>query len=714
MNKRIVLLAVLVLAVGAVAVAPAPTAAQDDPDDEFQHTGETADVNYLWQEIEGSTHNGSHTFVLDSESNAVVVIDNGQIQDVHGLSSLIPDPVGIADDGSNLYVLDASGQLFELTWDASITGTNSLQTRDYDGLAYDAGMDRFLAHESGFVFEYDRSGTEQANYVVITQEAEFPTDLWVDGDSLWGAFPDASQIRELNLSAARSNPRGYSHTGTSIDTRLEDERPETIHWHNGTAWTFGSETEIGYGYRWRTPDISSPSPSQGGTSADRSPTISVDVQYPNIDDESVQLTFHDTSDGTVIGTATANSNGRHGVTWSSVQPGENTWNVTAEDQYGRTVSTANYSFRAPGHMEIRDVKNNSAIDDREVDVEFISEDTDDVVRRSTSDGEIDLEGLGDETYLAELDADGYATRSFVLRTIYENQTAYLLPEANTSVVEHRFSLEDYTGQFQSSQSQLVLHRVVELSNGDTRFVPVAGDTFGAANQIDVLLEQDVRYRLRIHNDEGLTQQLGGWRASTGMTPLEIGQITWNGEGETWEWRTSLENTTQTGAANETGTIEFEFHDPEEQTQSLELTIHEQHNENNVLHQQTYSVDDGTVFESVDLQGDEMEATWRVEFEAERGNQTISASRVISDELSLTENPFSGEWAIAAVAIVLLFFGFLFGGVYGGVGALFVGAMSAFMVWLGWLPLPITIPLGALVLAVLWLMGGNRPSGGVAP
>lgn len=455
------------------------------------------------------------------------------------------------------------------------------------------------------------------------------------------------------------------------------------------------------------PTLSNPSPVGGEEFQIRNVTLSVDVDDEI--DEPVDVEFIDELQDETIDNVTVDPGETASIDWTA-NPGRNEWSVEATGADNVNEHIGPFVFYTPSDLQVRDVHDTSLIDDRQIDATFVSG-QDVVNERSTSSGELSLENLHDEAQIAELETTGYYDRAVLVTTLHDEQTAYLLNN-DTDAVEHRFRLDDYSGQFRPEESTLTLERAVEV-DGERRFVPVASDSFGAANEVVVTLEEDVRYRLRVRNEDGLTRLLGDWRAvQAATTELEIGQVNWRSDGETWSWGTKFENTTTDGSENRTGHIQFEYEDPEKRTTAVDVTIHEHRNEDNVLYDETHTGEIGVVSNTIDLEGEQLDASWRVEFEAQRGNDTVSASRTVADQLEITDDPFMDQWTLPIIGLVLVFVAFLFGGVYSAFGGVFVAATATVFWWLGWFEaMTGTILLGALLVAVLWMVGGERPGGG---
>jgi len=230
----------------------------------------------------------------------------------------------------------------------------------------------------------------------------------------------------------------------------------------------------------------------------------------------------------------------------------------------------------------------------------------------------------------------------------------------------RFVLNDPTGRFPQSSTQLFIKRPLNVS-GSTTFQTVAADEFGTEGYT-VELEDDQRYRLEIKNDQGDSQTLGSY----------------------------------TTAINETGnpSIFFEFSDPAEETSTLELTIYERNNESNVLagYPVTYS-DLGNVTIDEALTDAQSDKEWVVEWEATRNGSEISGSRLVVSK-SLLDLPLSNVWLSIIYSAGIIALAFLVGAGIGPAPALITVGMSAgFAVFIGLAPPSIGFSVAILVIAI---------------
>jgi len=152
---------------------------------------------------------------------------------------------------------------------------------------------------------------------------------------------------------------------------------------------------------------------------------------------------------------------------------------TDNGQAELTIPTGSYSLRlqkGPSELEIRNLKTQELIrntsDPITVEVEFFAADGE-VISRSTTDGTIDLAGLpADQRFSVTVEAGtDFVTRQVIIPSILEQDTAFVLPRANTTTVQPRFVLEDPSQRFDTEDSEILIERPIEQGN-DTQFVAV--------------------------------------------------------------------------------------------------------------------------------------------------------------------------------------------------------------------------------------------------
>lgn len=425
------------------------------------------------------------------------------------------------------------------------------------------------------------------------------------------------------------------------------------------------------------PEFSNPDPTgpQSTTPTDLEVNVS-DEDFDSDTDEEVQVNI--SLDGTKIHSETITNETRVTASVGSLSPGDHTWTVEAVDQYGNE-RTSTYTFGLPDNLSFyNESAPDSLINDREITTTVYS-DGEEVFTRNTTDGNISLEGLpamSDIVIVAE--ANGYITRSVIIEDITKQQRMYLLNDS-ASTVEVRFEIDDVTGQYSAEETQLFVKRPLEV-NGSTTYQTVVASDFGAAAEVTTDLEQDVRYRLVVKNDDGDRQVLGTYTATVSETvtlrpsSLELNYT----DGEPYSW--------DAGFINDTAgpRLTFEFSDPARETTNLRITIYEKGNESNTLggYPVTYSGPLGNVSISEPLTSEQADKEWVIRWEADRNGNTISAQQGASD-ITVQLAELDPWWQQAFGFAVLLITGGVFSRANVGVGAMTVALIGGVFYWIGW-------------------------------
>jgi methionine-rich copper-binding protein CopC len=269
------------------------------------------------------------------------------------------------------------------------------------------------------------------------------------------------------------------------------------------------------------PVVTNETPADNSNVNDPPLTLSVDVTDAGLGDyDTVTVTFKDASDNSTIGTDTLTANGTASVTWSDPDTGANQWYVEAADTFGSTTQTANFTVTIPEVLTLRDVNDpNTVLTSPTIDatVRFYESETGDtaVYPRTPQNGQIDMQGLpADQEFVVGVvdSAGNYAQRLTLLNSIFDQQEIYLLnTSADTAVAT--LVLQDRTGEFETGATSVQIERSVNTTDspaGEEEYVTVAGDVIGTQLTFSTTLEQDVRYRVSVENDQGDRRNLGSF------------------------------------------------------------------------------------------------------------------------------------------------------------------------------------------------------------
>jgi hypothetical protein len=311
-----------------------------------------------------------------------------------------------------------------------------------------------------------------------------------------------------------------------------------------------------------------------------------DVSLPN--DDTLTVEFRD--DGGVFDTQTLNANGTVTATYPQLLGGENEYSIEVSDTYGNTVSTGTRTFSIPSNLTLRDVNDASDIvDDPNVDatVRFFEEQGNTVFPRSPTNGVVDMTGLPvDESFVVGVrDESGtYVSRLTLIDTIFQQQDAYLInSSADTAIV--RFNLQDRTGRFIAGETEFQILRSVNTTDSppeQEEYVIVAGDVIGSQLSFESELQEDVRYRVRVKNDNGEIRELGAFTARVDQTvDLTISGIDVGFDDN--DTGTQVQ-TSATVAENGDKTIQFNLLDLSQSTTDISVTVVEAANESVVIDQ----------------------------------------------------------------------------------------------------------------------------------
>ncbi len=460
------------------------------------------------------------------------------------------------------------------------------------------------------------------------------------------------------------------------------------------------------------PAVSNASPDEDfidSSSVDLQVDVS-DTQFGSAQGESVDVTFYDGEDDSVIGTDTISSNGAASATWSTFEMGTNQWYAVAEDDYGATTQTDTLSFETPHELLIYNESNPSQLVNDSVNVEVTFFGSSGTYTRTTSNGKIDLSGLPfGEEMTVQVEASGYITRQTIIRSITEQQEVFILPES-AETVSTRFQLNDPTGQFDPSNSRILIKKPIER-NGTTTYKTVVGDVFGTGD-FSTTLERDQRYLIEVENTRtGEIRELGPYVATTSENVvLEVDQLDFQFEEKEagYRWNATYVNASGSPA------IDFAF-DADHGYEEVNVKITER-GSGEVIYTETWS-DGNTIqdrFVIPDSVENANETTYSVEWSAtvydSAGNTAnVDGSTVVGPN---TDVPIEGVGdrvlQLVSIFLVLVIAG-LFSAANVGIGGV-VTSLSAGLLWMiGVLPGAVSgiMIVIALMISVLWMVRNAR-------
>jgi len=433
-----------------------------------------------------------------------------------------------------------------------------------------------------------------------------------------------------------------------------------------------------------------------------------DVSLPN--DDTLTVEFRD--DGGVFDTQTLNANGTVTATYPQLLGGENEYSIEVSDTYGNTVSTGTRTFSIPSNLTLRDVNDASDIvDDPNVDatVRFFEEQGNTVFPRSPTNGVVDMTGLPvDESFVVGVrDESGtYVSRLTLIDTIFQQQDAYLInSSADTAIV--RFNLQDRTGRFIAGETEFQILRSVNTTDSppeQEEYVIVAGDVIGSQLSFESELQEDVRYRVRVKNDNGEIRELGAFTARVDQTvDLTISGIDVGFDDN--DTGTQVQ-TSATVAENGDKTIQFNLLDLSQSTTDISVTVVEAANESVVIDQGGTAGPAGSYQFATTVTGAAAEKDYLIKYEYTRDGETVNASVAAgTSSFSVGDlDDLDSGWAQIFGVGLLVVIGGIFSAANARIGALVLPGVALFLFVIGVLDGVVTV--GAIGIAFAVAVGIN--------
>lgn len=537
-------------------------------------------------------------------------------------------------------------------------------------------------------------------------------ELWI-GANKNGGFYDAVRLNgeatgtyvSANHSADRAEEAAINLTATGSDVTATIEGWDGSSWVDDASATYstgGNKTLAlsGSYSKWRTrvdfqktkssgeaaiadesilfnasdPIVSSTDPSEGEKVDSFDGTLDVDINdsdFGTAQGDTVTVTAkHD--NGTVIGSGSRSSNGTVSISYNE-QIGENAIEYELEDSYGE-ITVKNGTFYTPAEISFYNESSPGAlVTEVNVTVRFFDGS---IVEKNTSDGTVRLDGLpASKSITVVAEADGYYSRTVLLKSVYQQQQVFLLNESTSTAVEVRFKLDDKTGSFPESESKIVIEKPI-TKNGSTDYRIIAADEFGV-NGFATFLESNQRYQLSVKNREGDSRTVGHYGAPTSETvTVTVGELTFGTrESDEWSFETGYLDSSTAGSGKK---VVFNFSDPAGDTTDLRVIMHEHGNESNELLNRTYDGPFGTHSVSQDVPEAENSTQWVVKLRAERGGGLITGQQAAGPKRNLVPelDPF---WK-RATSILLLFMTMGLFSRVNAAGGIIITSLMAGMLW----------------------------------
>ena len=249
-----------------------------------------------------------------------------------------------------------------------------------------------------------------------------------------------------------------------------------------------------------------------------------------------------------------------------------------------SVSNADLNIKkGPAELKVFEESNpNTLVSGVTLRVRVFGQDSDTVIEREVTNGKMDLTGVPKDEPLTITvkETEDYGYRRTIIRSVEQQSEIYLInTTSNTNTADVVFELDDRTGSFPPSSTQLFIEKPITKDfNGDgteeTKYQKIAGDLFGGTGEFGTLLEADERYRLVIRNSDGNQRVLGSYTATVNdRATLQVGEVSISSSGEkgySIDLRTIYKDNDNDGYKEEF--VRVVYVDGDELTESLSYTI----------------------------------------------------------------------------------------------------------------------------------------------
>jgi hypothetical protein len=621
-----------------------------------------------------------------SNNNLKYVDDNGNTVDtgadafgVGGVADIDGDgdlDIAFRDSANNLKYVDDNGNVVDTGTDAFGVGG----VADIDG---DGDLDIAFSDTSNDNVKYvDDSGN-----TVDTGADAFGVggvaDIDGDGD-LDIAFSDTSN----------NNLKYVDDSGNTVDTGADANSVGGVADIDGDGLFFDPPTV----------DNSTADPA-GGVRVTSSPvTLEIDVKDTEFSaGDTVAVEF--INNGQTVGTDTLTTNRTASVSTSTIQAGTNEWYVKASDATGNSQRSQNFTFEAPNEIQVRNASAPGQLvtgTSNEITVRFFDTGKD-VIKKNTTTGTLSMSGLPaapEGGYVISVkDGSAFNDRRVIIDSLFRQQTVYLLPSgASSSEVE--FEIDDRTGNFK--QPELFIERPFSRDfDGDganeTRYDRAFADDFDAAGTITAVLENEVRYRLRLRNADGDERVLGSITPTRArVVTLTVGKLEFNPR----QPQDRTFNATASTIETQNGTVSdvrFDYRDPTNETSKINVTVRTLNG--TVLGSASTANGPFGDFSFTQPVQDPANETYVVEFSATRNGEVVSGQlRPGIAKLPVGIPLKDGLKSLFAVGMLLLVGG-LFSASNARVGAVVTPLFAAGLWFIDWLPGAVSIFAVVIALAV---------------
>ena len=311
-----------------------------------------------------------------------------------------------------------------------------------------------------------------------------------------------------------------------------------------------------------------------------------------------------------------------------------------------------------------------------VTIRLFQQDQQRIIKRTTSNGKISLAKFPEDTqFTVVAEAPGFVTRRTFLSNIREQQYVYLLDnQTDTSLV--RFTLEDRTGEFSGNQkSTLKIQRSINTTDSGRQgeeYQTISGDFIGGQLAFDSELENNVRYRVSVSNQNGDTRQLGAFLIKS---PREINLvISGIDQGVDVPKRGPVISTSQQ-TQNNSKTLDFVYTDNASQTSDVTVKVENARNSSEVFDTGSDSGDISQFKFSTIITGDDAEKQIVANYTYVRDGQVEQATQPYGSNTYPVLTELDQGWASIFGVGFLIITGSLFSVRNARIGALVIPGVA---------------------------------------
>jgi len=339
-----------------------------------------------------------------------------------------------------------------------------------------------------------------------------------------------------------------------------------------------------------------------------------------------------------------------------------------------------------GNLEIRDETTGGLVNDRNVSLEFITDDRKTFSFRRTGTGIIQLSQVPQpEPLVAVASADGYRSRRIIIDDKSNDQDIFLLPNSSQlDIVINEFDVTDFTGNFGGDDVRFSISKAVALPGEEDNipFRVLSQDKLGPDRTFSTSLEADQRYRIQVRNGDGDIRDIGPYFVSSGgVIEINIGNVQF----ERSNGSTVRVSTSATDLGND-DLVRFSLRDPVNRTSYAQVKIYNVSNRSHVIHNKAHTAAVGnlsnlTVTKTITAAADQG-TRWAIEYSYIRNGETQTGFATVSTESGNLPVPLDPGLQQMVSMGLLFVVGGLFSARNAAVGAIIVPAVGGLLYMMG--------------------------------